>query len=524
MSVPRVVAAPRAVVAPPAVVAPRDFAAWRGEARRQLRERVPPHAADWPAWTGAAGLWSGRADHEDAARRRMAFDAGAAPQVPARALELFRLVAAHRDPGRHARMYAVLWRIVHGERALLDDAADPQVAELVRMAKAVSRARHKMTAFVRFRRVVVEGGERWIAVFVPEHDVLALAAPFFVRRFATMDWTLVTPDGCARWDRACLALFAAAHAPAPPADDAAEPLWLTYYTSIFNPARLNVAMMAQEMPRAYWKHLPEAAAIPALVAAARRAQPATLAPVPAGLAPARGMPRAAHAQHQRGVAGGCGGGRGAPPRAAARDGGAHDTAGAPGHPLEFPDRSRLDQCRRCPLGARATQGVPGEGPLAATLMLVGEQPGDEEDLAGRPFVGPAGRLLRRALAEAGGDAAAVYITNAVKHFSYELRGKRRIHKTPAQREIEACRLWLEAEIERVRPRRIVALGATALAATLGRRVKVGEARGTALRHAGGAADTATRHPSAVLRAPDEASRKALYEELVADLRQALAAP
>ncbi|MBS0321048.1 MAG: UdgX family uracil-DNA binding protein [Proteobacteria bacterium] len=479
------------------------FTAWRAESRRLLRAGIPPHAAPWDAWAGVGGLWS------DPAPAAGADDAPSTPvaSISPQALDLFRLVSAHRDPSRHARMYGALWRMTHGERGLLDDAADADVIALTRMAKAVSRARHKMTAFVRFRRVGTEAGERWIAVFEPEHDVLALTAPFFVRRFATMDWTLVTPDGCARWDRRRLALFAVADAPPAPSEDAAESLWLTYYTSIFNPARLNVATMEREMPRAYWKLLPEAAVIPALVVAARDARPPTLAPIAAAPAPGRGMQRAAAARH-------C---AVAPADDSTRD------DGTASDDLPFPDKSRLDGCRRCPLGGRATQGVPGEGPPNARVMLVGEQPGDEEDLAGRPFVGPAGKLLRRAIAEAGGDATTVYITNAVKHFSFELRGKRRIHKTPAQREIEACRLWLEAEIEQVRPVQIVALGATALAATLGRRVRVGEARGTALRHGSGAGVTATYHPSAVLRAPDEARKRELYAALVGDLRRALGA-
>jgi len=186
-----------------------------------------------------------------------------------------------------------------------------------------------------------------------------------------------------------------------------------------------------------------------------------------------------------------------------------------------PDKEDVDACRRCPLWERATQGVAGEGPRRATLMLVGEQPGDEEDLQGRPFVGPAGRLLRRALAEAGIDANAVYVTNAVKHFSWEPRGTRRIHKTPAQKDIAACRDWLDREIAAVRPAVIVALGATALLALTGRRIAVGAAReAAALPHASGATLVATYHPSAVLRVPREAARREIHAALVADLRRA----
>lgn len=189
-------------------------------------------------------------------------------------------------------------------------------------------------------------------------------------------------------------------------------------------------------------------------------------------------------------------------------------------PTRLPTKAELDACRRCRLGEFATQGVPGHGPRAARLMLVGEQPGDEEDIAGKPFVGPAGRLLRRALDEAGIAAGHAYVTNAVKHFSFEPRGKRRLHKTPAQREIDACRAWLEQELAAVRPRVIVTLGATALGAVMGRRMTITDARAASLRHAQGARIVATYHPSAVLRAPDDQRRSELYEILVADLRRA----
>jgi len=185
-----------------------------------------------------------------------------------------------------------------------------------------------------------------------------------------------------------------------------------------------------------------------------------------------------------------------------------------------PTKAALDACRRCPLGALATQGVPGAGPAQARVMLVGEQPGDEEDLAGKPFVGPAGRVLRRALDEAEIAVESVYVTNAVKHFSFEPRGKRRIHKTPAQREIEACHGWLEAEIRREKPQVIVALGATALYALLGKRVGVGAARDMELVDAHGARIVATFHPSAVLRDPTDEGKAERYRTIVTDLRRA----
>ena len=189
-------------------------------------------------------------------------------------------------------------------------------------------------------------------------------------------------------------------------------------------------------------------------------------------------------------------------------------------PKKLPSKEELDACRRCRLGSIATQGVPGEGPRKARIMLVGEQPGDEEDVKGRPFVGPAGKLLRRALADADIAEGEVYVTNAVKHFSFEPRGKRRIHKTPAQREVAACHVWLEEEVAAVHPRIIVTLGATALGAVMGKRMTITAARESVLVAPGGAHLVATYHPSAVLRAPDEARRDELYAILVADLEVA----
>ena len=183
--------------------------------------------------------------------------------------------------------------------------------------------------------------------------------------------------------------------------------------------------------------------------------------------------------------------------------------------------SRLDDCRRCELWEHATQGVPGEGPPGAGLMLVGEQPGDEEDVQGRPFVGPSGRLLRELLDEAGAPAERVFLTNAVKHFYFTLRGKRRIHKTPMQRHIAACHVWLEAELARERPAVIVTLGATALAAVCRRRITITEARAHPIASPEGTPIVATYHPSAILRAPDHEAREKLRATLLGDLRRAV---
>jgi uracil-DNA glycosylase len=178
------------------------------------------------------------------------------------------------------------------------------------------------------------------------------------------------------------------------------------------------------------------------------------------------------------------------------------------------------QCNRCELYLRATQTVFGEGPVPAAMMLVGEQPGDQEDKQGAPFVGPAGRVLDDALEVAGIDRGAVYVTNAVKHFKWEARGKRRIHKRPNATEIEACSLWLGEEIAHVRPAVIVAMGATAVRAVLRKSRAIASLRGQVLGSAFGPPMVATVHPSAIVRVPDRDDRQAALEGLAADLRLA----
>lgn len=184
-------------------------------------------------------------------------------------------------------------------------------------------------------------------------------------------------------------------------------------------------------------------------------------------------------------------------------------------------REATNRCRECPIGEFATQSVVGVGPLRAKLMLVGECPGDVEDLRGRPFVGPAGQLLDRALAELGCKREQVYLTNAVKHFKYELRGKRRIHKTPAQREASACLHWLEDEIALVQPVAIVALGATAARSLLNRGVAVTRERGRWLPREDGRRVLVTLHPSALLRVMESDERAQAWARWLADLALAI---
>jgi uracil-DNA glycosylase len=463
-----------------------DFAGWRAAARTLRAEGVAPDQAIWTV-DGEGDLFADE----------VAIPPGEGPaasgfNVPREFMELAGQVVLHRSGERFALLYRLLWRLGR-EPDLMRVRSDPDIARLHDMAKSVSRAAHKMKAFVRFREVHdAEGGEAYAAWFEPAHRVAEVTAPFFVRRYANMRFSILTPDVCVHWDRQKLAFTPGADPADAPSEDRLEDYWRTYYASIFNPARLKVAAMTSEMPKRYWRNLPEARLIPELIEAAESRTAAMVARPPSE--PERRIVRAA----QR----------------ASRDA-PHDGA-APTSLEEV--AAGVDACRRCHLWRDATQGVAGEGPKRAALMFVGEQPGDREDLAGRPFVGPAGQVLDRALAEAGVPRQEAYVTNAVKHFKHELRGKRRIHKTPDTGEIDACRWWIAAERRLVQPRVIVALGATAIQSVFGKTMAVGKMRQQALQLPDQAQGIVTYHPSYLLRVPDAAAKAKAYAMFVEDLK------
>lgn len=452
--------------------------AWRAAARAGLRGDVAPEAIDWPCDVQAALL--------PAAPLLDAPVVQPAPSVPAGFVELADAVLCHRDPQRYALLYRVLWRLRHGERGLLDRASDADVNRALMLRKAVQRDMHKMKAFVRFRAVPGET-DAFIAWFEPEHFIVDRVAPFFMRRFAGMRWAIVTPYRRASWDGETLVLGDGGRRGDAPADDANEELWRTYFAHIYNPARANPRMMQQEMPKRYWKHLPEARLIPGLLNQSAANVEAMLTREAA--APRRRIPVPAVQ----------------PPPPAADS-------------LESL-RDALAQCRACELWQPATQAVAGEGAREARTMLIGEQPGDREDLMGRPFVGPAGRLLDRALAELGIDRETLFLTNAVKHFRFEQRGKMRLHKNPLRRHAGACSGWLAHELRLVDPSQIVCLGAVAAAAVFGNGFRLQEQRGQWFHLGGGRRAMATVHPSWILRLADAAEQRAAYDDFVRDLRR-----
>jgi DNA polymerase len=416
--------------------------------------------------------------------------------VPRSFIDLANTVVWHSHPERFARLYTLLWR-VKDRPVLMSDHGDALVGRLRDMEKSVHRCQHKMRAFVRFREVGPPDAVRrsFAAWFEPTHNTVEPTAPFFARRFADMDWCLVTAAKTAVFEDGRLRFGPGQRKPRLP-EDAAEHLWSTYFQNIFNPARLKVKAMQSQMPKKYWRNMPEAKLIPVLIADAdsRVQDMRNAAPSPPLLRAKKTKERIA-TNHLTAKAYVC---------------------------LEGLRRA-AGECARCPLYRNATQLVMGEGPADADLMFVGEQPGDQEDLAGRPFVGPAGQLLESVCQSADIDRSAAFVTNAVKHFKFAPRGKRRIHKRPNTNEVSHCKWWLDLERRLVRPRLIVALGATAAEALTGSGSGILWRRGTFEAADDGTPVFLTIHPSYLLRMPNGEAKTAEVQRFRDDLQAAATA-
>ncbi|MDQ2833614.1 MAG: UdgX family uracil-DNA binding protein [Acidobacteriota bacterium] len=507
-----------------------DFEAWRETARDALRSGYLPEELDLQDAT-LPRILELTLESSEAATGNPVLN----PHVPKAFLEAAQFVAAHRDPQRWNLLYRILFRLQEA-RDLLKVEVDTDVAQLLRLEGQVHRDIHKMHAFVRFRMVLEPGSpmdrpvvidepvaasadpdahhlvlatptpfgvsrsevpgcepdggetsisgsdecEHFIAWYQPDHRILPLTAPFFAERFSIMRWSILTPDASVSWDPVTKQLAFAPGLPreSAPAEDELEELWRAYYASIYNPARLNPDAMRSEMPVRYWKNLPEISLLPELITKSRTR-------VLSMVAEQKQKPSAqpfVPAQHTLSTI-----------------------------------RTALPQCKGCDLYLHATQVVPGEGADRATLMLVGEQPGDQEDLQGAPFVGPAGKLLDSVFDELGIDRTKIFLTNAVKHFRYVQKGKLRLHQSPRMSEITACRPWLQAEIDAVRPQLILCLGASASKSLLGGTFALMRDRGKVIETPYLRQVMATIHPSAVLRGSDESSRIQLRSFLVDDL-------
>jgi len=467
------------------------FAEWREAARELLVHGIAPESVTWGA-PHADDLLAGGdlftsappaagPPHNPSTPQPLAQP----PHIPRSLMDMLQAAACCRVPDRWAFLYRVIWRWQQGEHDV-QSPADEDGARLHAMVKAVHREEHDMHAYIRFRERPAEAGPpRFVAWYEPRHDVLPQVAEHFVSRMGKVSWMIATPEASVLWDGHTLHNTGPLVGKAEDLEDTGEALWLTYYRSVFNPARLNTEVMRQHIPSHRWKNLPEGKIVPQMVSEA------SLGARKVGQLQAVGQ----------------------------RKGTTIPITPEDAQP-ERQQPSKLDECRRCELYQFATQAVPGEGPKHAKIMLVGEQPGDQEDLAGEPFVGPAGKLLDQVCEAAGVDRKTVYVTNAVKHFKWEPRGKRRLHKTPVQREIEACHYWLDKELASVKPDVIVALGATALKSVLGTAtVTLKNSLGKPLRHDGRWVVT-TYHPSYVLRVPGEDAKHEAFSVMVQGLKLA----
>ena len=451
-----------------------DFDGWRAAARALRARGVPPGDTLWTV-DGQASLLAATSPSETPGEGGWDLHSPTAAcfTVPKAFVELAGQAILHRSDERFALLYRLLWRLQE-QPALLGVASDPDVVQARKLARDVDRAAHKMKAFVRFRGAYDDQGEALVAWFEPAHRVVEATAPFFVKRFANTRWSILTPDVCAHWNLGELAFTPGVDPADAPRADQLESYRKARYAAIFNPGAepgrggphsQRVGCAQQRTAEMVAKPEPSRRVVKAAIRNSRDAPwdgvaPTTLEEVAAG----------------------------------------------------------VDHCRRCDLWRNATQGVAGEGPRKAKLLFVGEQPGDQEDLAGKPFVGPAGQMFDKALAEAGVPRAETYVTNAVKHFKHELRGKRRIHQTPNQGEVTACRWWLDAERRIIRPRVIVSLGGTAALAVFGKVTPVGKFRQQALQLSDQAQGVVTYHPSYLLRLPDAEAKAKAYAAFVEDLK------
>lgn len=444
---------------------PTDFEQFRLYAKSFLAHGTPPSALQFRAEDGPLF----------ATRKPPLLENVPTPfSISKNRLRWMRLIALHRADDTWDLLYRLLWKLRENGYAL-ENPIDPDVIDAERRARQVSRDIHKMHAFVRFHKTTVGERQYFVAWHQPQHKILRAAVPFFKRRFAAMRWSILTPDESVHWDLEKLS-YGEKVLEQPSFDDDFEKHWLTYYSSIFNPARIKIQAMKNEMPVRYWHSMPETKLINSLIAAA-----------PARLEKMR---------------------EAAPIRAT-----------VPEHSSLAELREACHSCTACPIACLGGKAVFGDGPTDARIVFVGEQPGDEEDLSGKPFAGPAGQLLSRVMNECGIERSSMYLTNAVKHFKWTPRGKRRIHQKPVGAEILACKPWLSAELAMLRPELIVCLGVSAAQAVLGLQMTVKKELDNEFEGPKGARVLITYHPSAALRAPTSEKREEIVQALRATMQR-----
>jgi DNA polymerase len=418
---------------------------------------------DWTGWRAAARALVLAGMPPDAVRWQVGGEGDALPSadggfgLPRALVDLAALAIQARDGDRFALLYRLVWR-AHGGERVLDLPADTDAAAARTLALAVRAEAHRMRTHLRFLPVAIPTVIWLVGWYAPAHRVLEANAQIFVRRFPKRQWSILTPDASAHWTGGEGGELSFGRGVAAPADDPAlHMIWM----------RDGVRLHAESRP---------GTSIPPAETLDEAPRPPELRAIGPVVLPTES-----------------------------------DTT------LSEAAKEAL-ACRRCPLWQPATQTVFGEGPAGARILFIGEQPGDQEDVIGRPFVGPAGQLLDRALEEAGIDRRTIYITNAVKHFKFVRRGTRRIHERPETGEMQACRFWLDVERVRVAPRLVVLMGATAARTVLGRPVTIGRERGRPFALSPTETGFVTVHPSFLLRLPDEDARAREYRAFVEDLR------
>ncbi|MBN9306774.1 MULTISPECIES: UdgX family uracil-DNA binding protein [unclassified Devosia] len=434
-----------------------DFAEWRLAARGLLLGGTRPEQVAWDDPAAAVDLFAMPEDRpEDISRRAVGV-------VPPGFIALAEAAICHRDPVRFGLLYRLLFRL-QKDRGLLEARSDPDVSRLHRLAAEVRRDSQAMLAAIRDG----DAGPRFAAWVGPQHYVLERSVPALLERFGEAPWAVLAPYRSVAWTGARLLYGRGARRGGAPRNAAGAAAWSGYFAAIFGRAW---TMAAAGNP---WAPQLIASLVDTSMEAAMQ-KPGKVVTLPEA-APAEAITSLAAA------------------------------------------RAAVQGCRRCPLYEHATQAVFGEGPPTAEVMFVGEQPGDQEDLAGKPFVGPAGQLFDRVLDTVGLERRRTYVTNAVKHFKFEPRGKRRIHQRPNAGEISACRFWLELERELVRPKLVVAMGATAVQSLTGKAASISSLRGKKLELPDGAALLVTVHPSYLLRIPEAARKAEELKKFEADLR------
>ncbi len=444
------------------------FDTWRKHARSLLEEKIHFNDVVWQAANCGSFF-----DHVDAGPRKKHSDI----KIPREFMEEAQFVSAFRDGSTWGLLYKLAFRIVYENKNLMELALDDDVLDFQRRLKLVSRDLHKMKAFVRFKEIKKDDQSFYMAWHRPDHRVLKLSAPFFTDRFNGMNWSIFTEDESMSWINNKLEFGPGISQKDAEAFDETEELWKTYYASIFNPGRVKVKMMKSELPVRHWKTLPETELIDQLIAEA----PARLD---------------AFYESQRPSA----------------------MQWVPDHDVTLSElKTALPNCRACEICPKATAPIFGEGPMNAEIVFVGEQPGNDEDIAGSPFVGPAGKLLTEALSAAGINRRDVYLTNAVKAFKWKQHEGGRLHRNPTSNEISTCRPWLKKELEIIKPKILVCLGASAAQSVFGKMMKVGDSHGQIFQTSFCETTIILSHPSAILRQTTNEDCEILHSQFVGDI-------